>query len=148
MGRDVLRGLRDVAWDHKLWIHVLGVGDGVEQVGEAGDQCRLTQGDAVVGSYRDCRVHWPAPFNGLAVSGPSVAGNPGNAAPGAELWRRPSAICFVALSILATIALSCLNTQGIRIGDAELRSGLHLVTISTDNPLAVINVGPKFLQDG
>src|ERR1700678_230363 len=94
MGGDVLRGLRDVAWDHKLWIHVLGVGNWVEQVGEAGDQCRLTQGDALVGSCRGCWDHWPAPFNGLVVSGPAVAGNLGTAAPGAELWRRPSAICL------------------------------------------------------
>jgi hypothetical protein len=104
MSGDVLRSLRDVAWDHQLWIHVLGVGDGVEQVGEAGDQGRMTQGDAVVGSCRDCRVHWPAPVNGLAVSGPSFAGNRGTAAPGAKLLRKPSAICFVSLSILATIA--------------------------------------------
>jgi hypothetical protein len=29
------------------------------------------------------------------------------------------------------------HTQGIRIGDAELRSGLHLATIGTDKPLGV-----------
>ena len=40
------------------------------------------------------------------------------------------------------------HTQGIRIGDAELRSGLHLATIRTDKPLGVIKAGSKFLQDG
>jgi hypothetical protein len=29
------------------------------------------------------------------------------------------------------------HTQGIRIGDAELRTGLHLATIGTDKPLGV-----------
>jgi hypothetical protein len=133
MGRDVLRGLRDVAWDHKLWIHVLGLGDGVEQVGEAGDQCRLTQGDAVAGSCRDCRVHWPAPFKGLAVSGPSVAGNPGTAAPGAVHSRNYHSVLFE-------------HTQGIRIGDAGLRSGLHFTTIGTHKLLGVINAGSRFLR--
>jgi hypothetical protein len=109
MGRDVLRGLRDVAWDHKLWIHVLGVGDGVEQVGEAGDQCRLTQGDAVLGSCRDCGVHWPALSNGLAVSGPSVAGNAGTAATLAQTKRD----CLVSLFVLATTARSCLNIHRV-----------------------------------
>jgi hypothetical protein len=32
------------------------------------------------------------------------------------------------------------HTQGIRIGDAELRSGLHLATIGTDKPLASTSV--------
>jgi hypothetical protein len=40
------------------------------------------------------------------------------------------------------------HTQGIRIGDAELRSGSHLPTIGTDEPLGVIHAGTKFLQNG
>ena len=38
------------------------------------------------------------------------------------------------------------HIQGIRIGDAELRSGSHLPTIGTDKPLGVINAGIN--QDG
>ena len=50
VGGDVLHGLSGVVRSHQLRVNgKLSVADRIEQVGEAGDQRRLTQGNAIVG---------------------------------------------------------------------------------------------------
>ena len=49
MGGDVEDGLLDVAGDDQPWEDGrLGIADGIEEVGESGDECRLPQGHAIV----------------------------------------------------------------------------------------------------
>ncbi len=73
MGGDVLHCLIDIARNHQLRLNKkLSVADRIEQVGEAGDQRCLTQGNAIVGFCCGYRLHWLAPCDGFAVSGPLV----------------------------------------------------------------------------
>jgi len=55
---DVLRGLLGVACGDQLWVDgELGVADGIEEIGEAGDECGLAQSHSVVVSccrHRSC----------------------------------------------------------------------------------------------
>ena len=70
MSGDVLHGLSGVVRCHQLRVNRnLSIADRIEQVGEAGDECRLTQSDAVVGFCCGYWFQWLAPCNEFPESG-------------------------------------------------------------------------------